>query len=145
MQDQPTARKVEKAMRNGLVDVVAKLLGEPPKHMYDYGMQPEWKIRAYQWIADQRRPEAIFPIHCWSAGYGGPQSPMTWFRCKTCGQSELGSPDALPERACFHCMMHRRESTGWEVSDQTTALGETMKAAEGMPTRSLAKVLEGPR
>lgn len=138
-------REVENAMRNGLVEVVAKLLGEPPKDIYDYGMMFDWRRRAYQWVADQRRPPAIYPVHLWSAGYGGPQSPMTWFRCKTCGDRELGEPHALPERACWACRFDGRESAGWEVADGGTALAATMEAAKGMPEHSLSKVLGGPR
>lgn len=142
MRDQ---QKVDRAMRRGLVAVVEQLLGEPPKHLYDYGMQPQWKVRAYQWLADQKRPKAIYPIHCWSAGYGGPQSPMTWFACKTCGGRELGQPHALPDRPCFTCRIGGREPEGWEVANPTAALTSTLKAAEGMPSHSLAKVLDGPR
>lgn len=142
MRDQ---RKVENAMNKGFVDVVAKLLGDPPKHMYDYGMQPQWKVRAYQWVADQRRPEAIFPIHCWSAGYGGPQQPLTWFRCKTCNEQNLGSPHAEPDDPCFLCKIHGRESEGWAVAGPGAAFESTIKATDGMPGHSLAKVFGGPR
>lgn len=138
-------RKVEKAMNKGLVDVVERLLGDPPTHMYDYGIQLEWKKRAYQWIADQRRPEAIYPVHAWSAGYGGPQSPITWFRCKTCGKQMLGSPHELPTKGCWGCMLAGSKSEGWEVADPSEARFATLRASEGMSDHSIAKVLDGPQ
>lgn len=138
-----TEREVKRAISDGLVDVVEALLGEPPKHMYDYGMQAAWRKRAYQWIADQRRPPAIYPIHFWSAGYGCPQAPATWFRCKTCGEHEIGQPHELPKR-CGMCVIYFRETEGWEVADAGAAAVSTHVAAQGMPAHSLAKVLDGP-
>jgi hypothetical protein len=136
--------KVLRAMKKGHVDLVAKLLGEPPTDMYSYGMQEGWRKRAYQWVADQRRPAAIYPIHCWSAGYGGPQSPMTWFRCKSCGRSTLGQPHELPKRDCMECLIYCLEFKGWEVADMATAFSSTLDAAEGMPEHRFSKVIHGP-
>lgn len=143
---QSDEQRVQSAMKSGLVDLVEKLLGEPPAHMYDYGMQFAWKKRARQWVADQKRPPAIYPVHCWSAGYGGPQSPLTWFRCKTCGENAIGSPHELPRLGCMRCVYSRRgnEFVGWEVTDTSSAFASTLEAAEGMPSHSVAKVLDGP-
>lgn len=141
---QSDEQQAHSAMKAGLVDVVARLLGEPPAHIYDYGMQPAWKLRAYQWLADQKRPPAIYPVHCWSAGYGGPQSPMTWFACTTCDARELGTPAALPERGCFRCLFDGRDFQGWEVADESSAFTATIDATKGMSEHSTAKVFRGP-
>lgn len=132
-------------MQKQLVDVVAALLGKAPTHMYDYDMQPTWKLRARQWVADQRRPEAVYPIHCWSAGYGGPQSPMTWFACKTCGKRELGSPHELPDRGCMLCLFDGSEFVGWAVADPSAAFAATLEATKGMSSHSFDDVMNGPR
>jgi len=113
-------------------DAVEELLGPKPVHMYDISDQPQWVKDARQWLYDARLPEFIYPVHLHSAGLcGDVRSPMTWFRCKTCGDRDLGSPYALPDGECHMCMFARREFTGWEVADKGTALRATAKACDG--------------
>ena len=127
-----------------LVWLVEKALGKAPTHMYDYGMQTPQKKALRQWAYEKQLPEAIYPVHCWSAGYGGPQSPLTWFRCAGCGASRLGSPHEAPSDQCWTCLLNQQEFAGWEVADLLDARQETRKASEGMPAESLRRVLEGP-
>lgn len=133
--------RVQSAMKAGAVAVVEEILGDPPTHMYDYGMQCSWKKRARQWVADQKRPEAIFPVHCWSAGYGGPQEPLTWFHCKSCGETSIGQPHVEPSHRCFSCF---GDFAGWEVVDWSSSASSTIEATSGMPSYSVEKVLRGP-
>lgn len=96
----------------------------------------------------QRRYEAklppfIHPVHAWSAGACGTvRSPLTWFRCKTCGDPRLGNPYADPEPGCLMCRADGKWE-GWEVADAGAAHEATVWACDGKPDL-IARVSERP-
>jgi hypothetical protein len=110
-------------------DEVLAYLGEPPAHVDDYADQPGWVRDARQWAYEAKLPPFVYPVHGWTLGAGGPREPVTWFTCRTCGTTRLGTPHREPEHSIV-CSFDGHKPD-WEVADADEAGVAAWRACDG--------------